>query len=298
MIFVNWYKEKNMEYLEALERAVIYMESHLDEAVSVHDVAKASGYSYFHFTRVFQSVLGESIGNYLQKRRLSSAAHKLLYSDRKIIDIALESGFGSPESFSRAFKNVYQVSPAKYRSNRLEVFLGNKQEMDLDFILHISSNLTVQPQIRETDEIHIAGIRGTALPDNLFALWRQFGKVQGSISNRHPSGRTFGVCEYQENSDAANYDMELSEVIGAEVITYENLPAGIIAKTIPAGKFAVYTHRGPLSNIMKTYQYIWGTWALVTSEEIDERDDFELYDKRFKGHDHKDSEIDIYIPIK
>ena len=63
-----------MEYLEAFERAIIYMEAHLDEAISVHEVAKASGYSYYHFTRIFQSVLGESIGNYLQKRRLSNLA--------------------------------------------------------------------------------------------------------------------------------------------------------------------------------------------------------------------------------
>lgn len=59
-----------MEYLEAFERAIIYMENHLDEAVSVHEVAKTSGYSYYHFTRIFQSILGESIGNYLQKEKV------------------------------------------------------------------------------------------------------------------------------------------------------------------------------------------------------------------------------------
>lgn len=287
-----------MEYLEAFERAIIYMENHLDEAVSVHEVAKASGYSYYHFTRIFQSILGESIGNYLQKRRLSSAAQKLLYSDRKIIDIAMESGFDSSESFSRAFKSIYQVSPTVYRSNRLDVFLGNKKAIDRDFLRHISSNITVRPQIKEIDEIYVAGIRGTAALDNIYSLWQQFGKKQDSISNKHPSGRTFGICEYQEDADIANYDMELSEVIGMEVVTYDNLPSDIIIKTIPAGKFAVFTHKGPLADILKTYQYIWGTWALLTSETIDERDDFELYDKRFTGRENEDSEIDIYIPIK
>lgn len=287
-----------MEYLEAFERAIIYMENHLDNNISVHDVAKASGYSYYHFTRVFKSVLGENIGNYIQKRRLSSAAQKLLYSDRKIIDIAIESGFESPESFSRAFKNVYQVSPTAYRQNRLDVFLGNKKAMDRDFLRHISFNLTVQPQIKIIKEIHVAGIRGTATLENIFSLWQRFAEKLDHIPNTYPSARTFGICEYQENVSATSYDMELTEVIGIEVTSYSKLTADIVFKTIPAGKFAVFTHKGSLNDILKTYQYIWGTWVLLTDETIDNRDDFELYDERFMGKENENSEVDIYIPIK
>lgn len=286
-----------MQYLEAFERAIIYMENHLDDNISVHDVAKASGYSYYHFTRVFQSVLGENIGNYMQKRRLSSAAQKLLYSDRKIIDIAIESGFESSESFSRAFKNVYQVSPTAYRQNRLDVFLGNKKAIDRDFLRHISFNLTVQPQIKTIEEIHVAGIRGTAALDNIFSLWQRFAEKLDRIPNTYPSARTFGICEYQENVSASNYDMELTEVIGIEVTSYSKTTTDIVFKTIPAGKFAVFTHKGSLNNILKTYQYIWGTWVLLTDEIIDNRDDFELYDERFMGKENENSEVDIYIPI-
>lgn len=287
-----------MEYLEAFEQAIIYMENHLDENISVHEVAKASGYSYFHFTRVFQSALGESIGNYIQKRRLSSAAQKLLYSDRKIIDIAIESGFDSPESFSRAFKNVYQVSPTVYRKNRLDVFLGNKRAIDQEFLRHISFNMTVQPQIKRIKEIQVAGIRGMTKLDNIFSLWQQFSENLDRIPSICSSARTFGICEYQENFPVASYDMELREVIGIEVTSFSKIPSDIVTKTIPAGKYAVFTHKGPLNDILKTYQYIWGTWALLTNETIDSRDDFELYDERFTGKESGNSEVDIYIPIK
>lgn len=264
-----------MEYLEALERAIIYMENHLNEDISVYEVARASGYSYYHFTRIFQSVLGENIGNYIQKRRLSVAAQKLLYSNNKIIDIAMEGGFNFSESFSRAFKNVYQVSPTVYRRNQLDVFLGNKKAIDRDFLRHISSKITVRPHIEQLEEIHVVGIYGKVALDKIFSLWQRFIEKSDSIPNKHPSGRTFGVCEYQVDADIANYDMELSEVVGAEVTFYDDLPAGMVAKTIPAGKFAVFTYKGTLDDILKTYQYIWGTWALLTSEIIDERDDFE-----------------------
>ncbi|MEJ8555085.1 AraC family transcriptional regulator [Tepidibacter sp. Z1-5] len=287
-----------MEYLNTFERAVIYIENHLGEDINVIDVAKEAGYSYYHFTRIFQSLLGESIGNYIQKRRLSNGAKELLYSDKKIINIALENGFDSPEAFSRAFKAVYRVSPKQYRNNRLEVFIGNKKEISMDLLKHITTNITVQPEIKYIDDIYVAGIHGVSSINNIYSLWQRFEDVADIIPNKHHSERTFGICEQLQETHTLNYDMDFSEVIGMEVTCYDNLPAGIVAKTIPAGKYAVFTHRGLLSAILKTYEYIWGTWVLLTKEVLDERANFELYDKRFLGRDNEQSEMDIYIPIK
>ncbi|MCY6369709.1 AraC family transcriptional regulator [Clostridium ganghwense] len=287
-----------MGYLNTFERAIIYIENHLGEDINVSDVAKEAGYSYYHLTRIFQSLLGESIGNYIQKRRLSNGAKQLLYSDKKIIDIALENGFDSPEAFSRAFKAVYQVNPKKYRNNRLEVFIGNKKEISMDLLKHITTNITVRPEIKYIDNIYVAGIHGVSSINDIYSLWQRFGDVANTIPNKHYSERTFGICEQLQETHTLNYDMDFSEVIGKEVNCYDNLPDGIVAKTIPAGKYAVFTHRGPLSEILKTYEYIWGTWALITKEVLDERVNFELYDKRFLGRDNEQSEMDIYIPIK
>ena len=109
-----------MDYLKALENAIIYIENHLGEAIMVEDVASAAGYSYYHLTRQFSVVLGESVGSYIKKRRLADGAKKLLYSNKRIIDIAMENGFDSSEAFSRAFKVIYKVSPSIYRKNRLD----------------------------------------------------------------------------------------------------------------------------------------------------------------------------------
>lgn len=287
-----------MEYLDILERAIIYIENHLSENINVNDVAKEVGYSYYHLTRIFQVVLGENIGNYIKKRRLSNGANQLLYSDKKIIDIALENGFDSSEAFSRAFKSVYSVSPKEYRNNRLEVFIGNKKEISIDLLKHITTNITVQPEIKYIEDIHVAGIQGVSSINNIYSLWQEFDKVADTIPNKHISKRTFGICDQLQESHTINYHMDFSEVIGIEVSSYDNLPDGIVAKTIPAGKYAVFTHRGLLSEILKTYEYIWGTWILLTKEVLDERGSFELYDQRFLGRDNEKSEMDIYIPIK
>lgn len=291
-----------MDYRKALEQAVIYIESHLGDGIKVEGVAKAAGYSYYHLNRQFMAVLGESIGSYIKKRRLADAAKKLLYTDRKIIDIALENGFESAEAFSRAFKSVYRASPKEYRENRLDTFIAAKDRLDRGLLHHLAENVTVHPRIVELPEIMVAGLRGeTTLRDNrLQALWEQVNALHAQIPNRIVGGRGFGICEACQDNTlyTMNDDVLFTEVAGAEVSSFEGLDEPFTAKALPGGRYAVFTHKGTLRMLPRTFEYIWGTWSLTTSEELDWREDFELYDERFIGYDHPESEIDIYIPVR
>lgn len=291
-----------MNYRQALEQAIIYIEEHLGDNIKVEDVAKTAGYSYYHLNRQFVAILGESIGNYIKKRRLADAAKKLIYTDRKIIDIAIENGFESSEAFSRAFKVVYKTSPHCYRSNRLDTFISAKERLDRGLLDHIVRNVTVHPAIVELPPIKVAGMRGeTTLSDNkLPLLWKRFQSVQQDIPHKKANARGFGICEAcNENTlYIMNNDVLFTEVAAVEVDSFEGLPDGLIPKEIPGGKYAVFTHKGTLRTLMQTFAYIWGTWFLTTKEELDWHEDFELYDERFLGYDHPDSEIDLYIPIR
>jgi len=291
-----------VNYRESLEQAVIYIENHLGYNIKVEDVAKAAGYSYYHLNRQFTAILGESIGSYIKKRRLADASKKLLYSELKIIDIAIEYGFDSPEAFSRAFKSIYKVSPQSYRQNRLDIFIGGKERLDTGLLDHLVRNVTVHPRIVELPEIRIAGIRGeTTLRDNrLRELWDRTNSLYKQIPNRIPGGRSFGICEAcAENTlYTMNDDILFTEVAGTEVSSFEGLTEPFVQKIISGGRYAVFTHRGTLRMLPQTFDYIWGTWFLTTKEELDWREDFELYDERFLGYDHPDSEVDLYIPVR
>ncbi|QQO07840.1 AraC family transcriptional regulator [Breznakiella homolactica] len=291
-----------MDYRQALERAIIYIEEHLGEDISVEGVARKAGYSYYHLTRQFSAILGESLGSYIKKRRLADAAKKLIYSDRKVIDIALENGFDSPEAFSRAFKVVYKASPLDYRRNRFDTFISGKERLDAGLLEHLIRNVTVHPAIVELPPIKVAGIRGeTTLKDNkLPQLWQRFNALAGEIPNKKMKPRGFGICEAcRENTlYSMNSEILFTEVAGVEVESFDGLPAQFVEKEIPGGRYAVFTHRGTLRRLTQTFSYIWGTWFLSSDEEMDWREDFELYDERFLGYDHPDSELDLYIPIR
>jgi AraC family transcriptional regulator len=292
-----------VNYLNALEEAIIYIENHLEEELKVEDVAYAVGYSYYHLTRQFSALLGESVGSYIKSRRLANGASKLLYTNKRILDIALESGFESSESFSRAFKSIYKVNPSTYRHNRMKVFLSAKQRLDSELLLHRTQIITVHPTIVELQDIKVAGLRGqTNLRNNrLPHLWKQFMKTVGNIPNRTLNGRGFGICEACNEGNtiySMNDEVLFSEVTAIEVDGFEGLLEPFVAKTIKGGRYAVFTHKGSLTSLSKTYDYIWGTWLLNSRETLDCREDLELYDKRFLGYDHPESQVDLYIPIR
>ncbi|SDF02220.1 AraC family transcriptional regulator [Sporomusa acidovorans] len=291
-----------MDYIQALENAIIYIENHLGEDITVEDVARAAGYSYYHLTRQFSAILGENVGSYIKRRRLADGAKKLLYTNERIIDIAMENGFASSEAFSRAFKAVYQVSPSLYRKNRLDLFISAKERLEPKLLRHRVQNITVHPKIVELPDIQVAGLRGqTTLRDNILPqLWTQFNALVDAIPNRKAGGRGFGICEAcnEGNSIYSMSDNVLfSEVVAVEVNGFSGLSEAFVAKTLQAGRYAVFTHKGSLALLKETFDYIWGTWFLNTQEKVDCREDFELYDERFLGYGHPDSQIELYIPI-
>ena len=292
-----------MNYLDTLQRAIVYIEEHLGENITVEEVAHATGYSYYHLTRQFQAVLGENIGSYLKGRRLAEAAKRLIYSEQRIIDIAMEYGFESSEAFSRAFKAVYRMSPSVYRKNRLDLIISNKEKLGEELIRHRAASITVHPKLVELPDIKAVGLRGrTTLRDNVIPkLWQEFVAVRNEIPHPKAGGLGLGICEAcrEDNSLLTmNDDILFSEVAGIEVDSFEDLPEPFVAKTLKGGRYAVFTHKGSLGSLKKTFDYIWGTWVFNTKELLDDREDFEGYDERFLGFDNPDSEMDIYIPIR
>lgn len=290
-----------MDYLSSVERAIEYIEHHLDETLDPEEIAKAAGYSLYHLTHIFTAVIGEPIGSYIQKRRLSESCKKLLHTKKRIIDIALESGFGSSEAYSRAFKSAYGISPLAYRKNNLDLYTGAKKMPDRAALSHLAERLTLKPRIVDLDEILVAGIRGQTstgnniLPGLWLALTECCTPVRGSRT-----ARRIGICESDRAAVQVSKEgsVAFSEFVGIEVDGACPLPDGMVKKTIPGGRYAVFTHSGTIASLLKTYDYIWGSWILFTKETLDEREDFEVYDGRFLGADDPLSQIDIYIPIR
>lgn len=289
-----------LKQLSPLERAVEYIENHLNENIGLTDVSRETGYSYYYMTRLFSSVLGESVGHYISRRRLYRASEQLIHTDQRVIDIALDCGFESPEAFSRAFKAAFGSSPMEYRRAGLDLVVNAKRELTSMDVEHIANHISRSPEFVMLKEIKVAGLRGmTSLSDNRIPeLWEAF-------MGRHEdlfiaAGAGYCICEKQQTAYTKDGDVLFSVMVGSPVNTIDELPPNLSLdrKVLRAGRYAVFTHRGTLANLYKTYQYIFGTWLQTTKEELDGREDFEVYEREVLSFDAPDNEVKIFIPLK
>lgn len=92
-----------------------YIEKHLDEDLSLDIIAKNLNYSKFYLARTFAEQTGNTIGKYIQGRRLALAAWKLVETEKPIIEIAYEAHYNSQQAFTLAFKRMYLCTPQVYR---------------------------------------------------------------------------------------------------------------------------------------------------------------------------------------
>jgi AraC family transcriptional regulator len=102
-----------VDQVEIIEQAIERIERDLLGPITVSEIASSSALSPWHFQRVFRALVGDSVGGYSRKRRLSRSIESLLETDARIIDIALQSGFESQEAYTRAFSGVFGLPPVK-----------------------------------------------------------------------------------------------------------------------------------------------------------------------------------------
>lgn len=283
-----------MNYFESMERTIDYIESHLCEDITLDELAAMAHLSKFHFHRVFQAMVGDSIMEYIRLRRLTLAGQQLRQTRKRVVDIAFDYQFSSHETFCRAFKKTFGVTPTECRRHKVGLSIRGKAILRRD-----DSRLggfTLEPKIIFKDTFTVVGMEIiTTQEDNntnftIPKLWSRFNPRANEINNRHAGGLGLCVSEGFENCD-------FSYMACCEVSAVDSIPEGMIARTIPACKYLVFTHKGSVDNLGETYDFIYGKYIPNANYEIQTKVDFELYDERFNP-DSPDSEMDIYIPIK
>jgi AraC family transcriptional regulator len=286
-------------YQRDVQRALDYIEEHLQHDITLKDIADHVGYSLYHFHRMFHAITNETLMEYLRKRRLTSAAYALVHTDTRILDIAVDHQYESQAAFTRSFKRLYRLTPATYRQQC--VYLPAR--IPLDLALHLppsrKGDTMNEPGIIERAALTVIGMEyvGKNEAGEIPRLWDQFNRLDPCRRIPHlanPS-EAYGVCGEMRADGSFSY------TAGFAVSSVGDVPAGMVVKHVPAATYAVFTHRGPLfgvpNDLTATYQHIYGVWLPNSAYERAETPDLELYDPRFQSNTAA-SEMDIYIPVK
>lgn len=124
-----------MSYQRQIELAMEYTEYNLDSDLSLQTLSKIAGFSPYHFHRIFHSVTGKNLHQYVLERRLNNCASELLYEDCDITAIAIDFGFSSASSFSRSFKKHFGCTPTQYKKTKKRKYPISFAEIDVQEIL-------------------------------------------------------------------------------------------------------------------------------------------------------------------
>ncbi|UTR15865.1 AraC family transcriptional regulator [Salipaludibacillus sp. LMS25] len=164
-----------MDWIERLNRAIDYIELNLSNDIDAKEVAKLACCPEYHFPRMFSSMTGGSLSEYIRRRRLSQAAFELQNnSDIRIIDLALKYGYDSPDAFSRAFKNLHGVTPTVARSRGIKL----KAFPRLSFQMTIKGDVEMDYRIEVLDcDVEIVGVKQKVMtkdaPNRIPELWKR-----------------------------------------------------------------------------------------------------------------------------
>ncbi len=281
--------------MERFFKSIDFVEQHLYDKISVHEIAAASHYSTYHFSRIFKALVGDTPKEYLRKRRLTVAAKQLLTQDIGILDLALDCQFDSQEAFTRAFKALFNVTPAQYRKQNDPFRLLYKDQFSPHMLHYLQNEISMEPDIIVQPATKLLGIATEydSADLDLVRLWTAFRPYRGNIPNQTEE-KSFGIYEsYEEVDDEVSF----TYVCCVPVSNFDDIPEGMTPRELPEQMYARFTHRGPVANLEQTLKHIWGSWLPKSNYDYVEKPDFELYLPGFNNAD-PNTELFLHIPIR
>ncbi len=280
-------------YKETFGEICDYISENIENDLSIEKLSQVAGISKYHFHRLFAIQIGINVYSYIQLLRLKRSSYQLVFNkDIKIIDIALDAKFESPEAFSRAFKKIFGVTPSQFRNNPDWEMWHEKYKFQI-----LSGEREMEVKRVDFKPIKIAVLEHKGSPDLInstvpkFIEWRKttglspiessgtFGIVYSDPNNTPPEEFRFDVCgEVSEDIPKNDY--------------------GVIQKEIPGGQCAVIRHIGPHEAMDEKIYYLYKEWIWENNHELRDFPLFFQYHNFFPEVQESELITDIFLPIK
>ncbi|AKJ40713.1 AraC family transcriptional regulator [Pragia fontium] len=286
--------DKTGAYAKRFNQVFDYIEHHLDRTILLEQLCEVAKFSPYHFHRQFSSYCGMPVGRYIQLMRLKHASYRLVFNPlEKIIDIALDVGFQNPESFSRAFKQVFGLTPSQFRQKPAWVAWSQcipepkrirTQTMKVSIVNFPATAVAMLAHRGQSERLNETAAR--------FIEWR---KTTGLSPVR--TSQTYGIAPHDPLTTKPD-DFRFDICGSVDALIPEDNPFGVINGIIPAGRCAVVRHHGSHCSLTESARYLYRDWLPTSGEELR---DFPMYFHYFNFvHEVAIHELltDIYLPLK
>ncbi|MEY7975701.1 GyrI-like domain-containing protein [Streptomyces pilosus] len=249
--------------ISALNRLVDLVEEHLAEELDVDGLAKGLGTTEYHLRRMFSSLAGMPLSEYVRRRRMTVAAADVVRGGEDLLGIAVRYGYGSSEAFGRAFRAVHGAGPGDVRRDGGPL----RTQPQLRFRLTVEGNIPMDTRLVDRPAFRLVG-HATRVPlmheginphiqQHIAALPPEEHLRLKALSDTEPAG----LLQVSDGLDPdAAEGSELTYLHGVALGQGTAVPDGLDAIELPAGMWAVFRTSGPHPQALQT------TWAATATD--------------------------------
>lgn len=274
------------DYFQSVYKVIHFIEMHYAEDLDLDTLAKLSGFSKYHFHRIFLSIVGENLNAFIRKVRLSKSTGKLA-NGLNVTEVAMQSGYETPASFAKAFKERFGFSPKEF----------SKKFRRGDKVMNI------EPKTVEFEDTKVFYVRrmGNYMVSSgkAWEVLMGFAYAQKIKHKKNLMGKEammFGIghdCPDTTPSEDLRYDA---------CITYDDTSVKsegeIGVKLIEGGKCLCYLHKGSYEGVKEVYANMMD-YIISHEMTMDDKPAFEKYYNRDPRRTKSENlRTEIYIPIK
>lgn len=284
--------------LLSIMQIVDYIDTHLEDKLDLESLAYEAGYSKYHLHRMFTGIVGFTVHSYVQRRRLTEASRLLIFTNLTIIEIALFAGYETQQSFSVAFKALFDCSPQALRKTRnfyplqLKFTVDGKKQLRGDMIMDIRTT--------ESGKIFLVGY--TVNTKTGFSIigecMVQLQANKETIANRSDENCLIGLNDYTNDFFCQNGQPAFDFYGVAEVTDFSVVPDGMITKELPASKYVVFTFTGrPQDSLQPVADYIYKEWFPQSTCQFNENAMYDFTKSSKIVDKDGNGTIEYWVPI-
>jgi len=298
------------ENIARLNTAITFIEENLSEKLSLDIISAKAFFSPFHFHRLFKIAVGETVHNFIQRKKIEkSAAYLLHQKEKNITQIAEEVGFSNLSAFSKAFKKFYGISPIKFREespakfskiSKTESKIGKISVTFEQYLCNINNALhwikmnAKNIEVKEIPEIQVAFVSYRGKMENIKIAYNKligWAMPKGYMNN--PNLKMITIYhDSPKISDPNNIGMSACMVLENPI----KVDGEVGLKTINVGKCIVARFEIKPFEFQTAWENSFA-WMVDQGHKKDDNNPFEIYYNNAENHPENKFIVDLCIPI-
>ena len=296
---------KQQEYEGRINRVMDYIRENLDGDLRLDTLARVARFSPYHFHRVFKSMVGETLNDYIRRMRAQRAASQLIHNPtRTITQIAVGCGYSSPSTFAREFRQRFGVSASQFRDgghDSLVRFRRQLEERGAEFNNPppqsvARTEMVFRAEALDLPVLHVAYVRHVGRYNEIGKAFQRLMRWAGPRRRLWtPQTKILGV--YHDSPDVTPVDQLRSDAC-VTVPEGTKTRRNIGTMTIPGGLFAVAHVEIDDTQYGEAWDRLIGEWMPQSGYQPDERMCYELYLNDPRKHPEGKHIVDVCEPIR